>query len=168
MAVCVPHRQIVFTSPNFGIQFQREMDSFGYRPQVQVFAISFSSHAAGLVGIGDHLMAVDGRPIAYVVHRWDVLAECVIGDPPHLGARHAFCGMPPCIPVFSDVCHPRPVPPPYPSNPRTITTSQHDALSRGCSPGSRRIHTRIHGKSTATAVPVRVSGTCGDSGPHAP
>ena len=56
-------KEIVFFGPKFGIAFQRETDTFGYKPIVMVQSISFASPAAGLIGPGDQLLAVDRMPI---------------------------------------------------------------------------------------------------------
>ena len=60
-------KEIVFTAPKFGLVFQRESDSFGYKPTVIVQSISYASPAAGLIGTGDQVVAVDGKCVMYVI-----------------------------------------------------------------------------------------------------
>ena len=56
-------KQIVYTSPGFGITFGRDTDTFGMNPIIVVQAVDPDSLAAGLVGLGDQLLAVDNRPV---------------------------------------------------------------------------------------------------------
>jgi hypothetical protein len=78
-------KELVFTSPKFGLVFQRELDAFGYKPLIMVQSISYASPAAGLIGTGDHLIAVDGKSVVYV-HEWEhpvsrmlyVTAACLV------------------------------------------------------------------------------------------
>ncbi len=59
-------KQLVFYQPNFGIVFKRDVDTFGFNPVIIVYAISADSPAAGLLGVGDQLVAVDDTVITYV------------------------------------------------------------------------------------------------------
>ena len=59
-------KEVVFTAPGFGLVFQRECDAFGYKPLVVVQSISYASPAAGLIGTGDQVIAVDGVCVLYV------------------------------------------------------------------------------------------------------
>ncbi len=56
-------KELVFTAPNFGITFSRDTDTFGMNPIIVIEAVDAASPAAGLVGLGDQLLAVDGRPV---------------------------------------------------------------------------------------------------------
>ena len=59
-------KQLVFYQPNFGLVLKRDVDTFGFNPVVIVYAIAPESPAAGLVGVGDQLIAVDDKPMTYV------------------------------------------------------------------------------------------------------
>ncbi len=59
-------KQLVFYQPHFGIVLRREVDAFGFNPVVIVYAIAPESPAAGLIGVGDQLIAVDDKPMTYV------------------------------------------------------------------------------------------------------
>lgn len=58
-------KQLVFANPGFGISFGRDTDTFGMNPIIIVQAIHPLSPAAGLVGLGDQLLAVDDLPVTY-------------------------------------------------------------------------------------------------------
>lgn len=59
-------KQLVFSAPGFGLTLGRDTDAFGMNPIVVIEAIHPNSPAAGLVGLGDQLIAVDGRPVTCV------------------------------------------------------------------------------------------------------
>lgn len=56
-------KQLVYSSPGFGITFGRDTDTFGMNPIIIIQAIHPDSPAAGLVGLGDQLLAVDDFPV---------------------------------------------------------------------------------------------------------
>jgi hypothetical protein len=62
-AVDTVHKQLLFFSSDFGISLRRDVDAFGCNPVVIVYAIAPTSPAAGLLGIGDQLVAVDGKAV---------------------------------------------------------------------------------------------------------
>ncbi len=59
-------KQLVFYQPHFGVVFKRDVDTFGFNPVVIVHAIAPESPAAGLLGVGDQLIAVDNNSITCV------------------------------------------------------------------------------------------------------
>jgi hypothetical protein len=60
-------KELIFAAPGFGITFGRDTDTFGMNPIIVVQAIHPRSPAAGLVGLGDQLIAVDVYPVTCVV-----------------------------------------------------------------------------------------------------
>lgn len=65
-------KEVVFSEPGFGLVFSkctRKHTALDRFPKVIVHAIDTDSAAAGVVGLGDQLIAVDDRPILCVCHR---------------------------------------------------------------------------------------------------
>ena len=66
-------KQLVYTTPGFGVTFGRDTDAFGMNPIIVVQAIDPDSPAAGLIGLGDQLLAVDDLPVTYAI-----FAHCAV------------------------------------------------------------------------------------------
>ena len=82
-------KELWFTAPGLGLTFSRDVDVFGFNPLVIIKSIVPESACAGLVGIGDTLIAVDGRRITYDVLR--AVSPALISSHCGLFSSFSFC-----------------------------------------------------------------------------